>query len=220
MNTIACTKWMIRENWILYLIFLQFLLLMNKNSILHIEKFLGIFHSITIYEKVVIGSDHFHILSNDHKPFLSCFTEKGNLSSASYPAQMKLTEFQKLRVTSTNGKNLSVADVLSHSFTQEEIQLNQRKHKHLSPQIHFAALTDDNQIRPVQYLVKNLVLLPSQKDDCHPILVVFGIDHFSNRNIDRGENIMFKPLDSVSMEALKAFLSDFKNFIWINTKIL
>ena len=133
---------------------------------------------------------------------------------------MKITEFQKLRVTYTNGKNLSVADMLRLSFTQKELQLNQLKHKHFSPQIHFATLTHDNQISPVHYLAKHSVLLPSRKDDCHPILVDFRIDNFSNHNNDKGGNIMFKPLDSFSMEALKAFLSEFKDFVWKNTNLL
>ena len=49
---------------------------------------------------------------------------------------------------------LSVADKLSPSFTQKELQLNQLKHKQLPRQTHFATPTHDNQIKPVHYLVK------------------------------------------------------------------
>ena len=44
----------------------------------------------------------------------------------------------------------------------------------MPPQFHFASLTHDNQIEHVHYLVKHQNVLPSQKDDCHPILADFG----------------------------------------------
>ena len=39
--------------------------------------------------------------------------------------------------------------MLSRSFTQKELQLNQLEHKHLLPRYRFATLTRDNQIKPV-----------------------------------------------------------------------
>ena len=53
---------------------------------------------------------------------------------------MQLTKFSKLKTIHTPGKNLSVAEMLSCSFTKTELQLNQLKHKQLPPQIDFALL--------------------------------------------------------------------------------
>ena len=81
---------------------------------------------------------------------------------------MQLTKFSKLKIIHTPGKNLSVADMLSRSFTKAELQLNQLKHKHLPPQIDFALL-QDNTLKPVHYLIKHEEILPHQKHDSHPI---------------------------------------------------
>ena len=82
---------------------------------------------------------------------------------------MQLTKFSKLKIIHTPGKNLSVADMLSRSFTKAELQLNQLKHKHFPPQIDFALL-QDNTLKPVHYLIKHEEILPHQKHDSHPIL--------------------------------------------------
>ena len=78
---------------------------------------------------------------------------------------MQLTKFSKLKIIHTPGKNLSVADMLSRSFTKAELQLNQLKHKQLPPQTDFALL-QDNTLKPVHYqinmkkfyLIKNMTL--------------------------------------------------------------
>ena len=77
-----------------------------------------------IYEFLIIGSPHPIHIFTDHKPLLHCFTKKGNLSPRFYRAQMQLTKFSKLKIIHTPGKNLSVADMLSRSFTKAELQLN------------------------------------------------------------------------------------------------
>ena len=81
-------------------------------------------------------------------------------------------------------EKLSAAHLLSRSFTQRELRLNQLKHKQLPPQLEFAALTHDVQNKPEHYMVKHETVFPSQKDDCHQILVDFGNYQFSNRNDD------------------------------------
>ena len=108
--------------------------------------------------------------------------------------------------------------MFSRSFTQKEIQQNQPKHRQIRPQIHFATLTCDNQIKPVHYLAKHEKVLPSQKVDCHPILADFGNDQFSMSIIDNGENIRIKPLDSFSFEAVEPFQSQYKRTIMKNTE--
>ena len=105
---------------------------------------------------------------------------------------MQLTKFSKLKIIHTPGKNLSVADLLSRSFTKAELQLNQLKHKHLPPQIDFALL-QNNTLEPVHYLIKHEEILPHQKHDSHPILADYGTDQFSIRINDKGNDIIYTP---------------------------
>ena len=112
------------------------------------REFLGIVHALQIYEFLIIGSSHPIHIFTDHKSLLHCFTKKGNLSPRFYRAPMQLTKFSKLKIIHTPGKNLSVVDMLSRSFTKAELHLNQLKHKHLPPQIDFALL-QDNTLKPV-----------------------------------------------------------------------
>ena len=53
---------------------------------------------------------------------------------------MQLTKFQPLPIIYAKRKNLSVAYMLGHSFTQKELQLKYPKHKQLPPQIAFETL--------------------------------------------------------------------------------
>ena len=142
-----------------------------------------------------IGSDRLFNVLNGHKPILSCFINEANLFPLFYTAQTQLSNFQKLRIGHTKGKNFSVAVLLSLSLSQKNLLPNQLKHKNLPPQVHFATLTPDNQNNPVQSLVKQDTVIPSQKDDCQPILADFGNDLFSFRIEDTGNNITIKPLD-------------------------
>ena len=73
----------------------------------------------------------------------------------------------------TPGKNLTVADMLSRSFTKEQLQIHQLKHKHLPRQIDFS-ITKDNQFKPLHYLGKYEEIKHNQKNDCHPILANYG----------------------------------------------
>ena len=60
------------------------------------------------------------------------------------------TSFTNTSNNPTPGKNLSVADILSQSFTKAELQLNQLKHKQFPPQIDFALLQNGT-FKPVHY---------------------------------------------------------------------
>ena len=60
--------------------------------------------------------------------FCNLFTKNGNLSPRHYRAEMQLIKFSKPKRIHTPGKNLSVADMLSRSFTRAELQMNQHKH--------------------------------------------------------------------------------------------
>ena len=85
------------------------------------RELLGIVHVLRINEYLIIGSPHPIHVFTDHKPLLHCFTKKGNLSPQFYRAQMHLTKFPKLKIIQTPGSNLSVADMLSRSFTKIEL---------------------------------------------------------------------------------------------------
>ena len=173
------------------------------------RELLGIVHALQIYEFIIIGSPHPIHVFTDHKPLLHCFTKKGNLSPRFYRAQMQLTKFSKLKIIHTPGKNLSVADLPSRSFTKEELQINQLKHKHLPPQIDFTIL-QNNKLQPVHYLIKHEEVLPHQKHDSHPILADYGTDQFSLRINDKGNDIIVKPLNSFSFNAITPFQTKFK----------
>ena len=156
---------------------------------------------LQIYEFLNIGPPHPIHIFTDHKPLLHCFTKKGNLSPRFYRAQMQLTNFLNLKIIHTPGKSLSVADMLSRSFTKTELQINQLKHKQLPPQIDFAIL-QNNTLKPVHYLIKHEEILPHQKHDSHPILADYGTDPISIRINDKGNDIVVKPLQSFSFKSI------------------
>ena len=167
----------------------------QKLSILDRE-LLAIVYALQIhFEFLIIGSPHPIYIFTDHKPLLHCFAKKGNLSPRIYRAQMQLTKFSKLKIIHTPGKNLTVADMLSRTFTKEQLQVHQLRHKQLPPQIDFSIMKD-NQLKPVNYLVKHEEIKYNQKNDCHPILADYGDDQFSIRINHKGEDIHIKSLDS------------------------
>ena len=130
---------------------------------------------------------------------------------------MQLTKFSKLKKIHTPGKYLSVADMVSRSFTKAELQLNQLKHKQLPPQFDFALLQNGT-LQPVQYLIKHEEILPYQKHDSHPILADYGTDKFSIRINDKGNDIVVKPLHSFSFKSVTPFQTKFKTPIKKNNK--
>ena len=132
---------------------------------------------------------------------------------------MQLTKLSKLKNIHTPGKNLSVADMLSRSFTKAELQLNQLKHKQLPPQIYFALLQKYT-LKPVHYLIKHEEKLPHQKHDSHPILADCGTDQFSIHINDKGNDIVVKPLQSFSFKSVTPFQTKFKTSIKKNNKTL
>ena len=132
---------------------------------------------------------------------------------------MQLTKFSKLKIIHTPGKNLSVADMLSRSFKEAELQLNHLKHKQLPPQIDFALLQDGT-LETVHYLIKHEEILPHQKHDSHPILADCGTDQFSIRINDKGNDIVVKPLQSFSFKSITPFQTKNKTPIKKNNKTL
>ena len=117
---------------------------------------------------------------------------------------MQITKFSKLKIIHTPGKNFIVADMLSGTFTKEQLQLHPLRHKQLPPQIDFSIMKD-NQLKPVHYLVKHEEIKHNQKNDSHHTLAEYGEDHFSIRINNKGEDIHIKPLDSFSFQSFVPF---------------
>ena len=122
---------------------------------------------------------------------------------------MQLTKFSKLKIIHTPGKNLTVADKLSLTFTKEQLPIHHLRHKQLPPQIDFSIMKD-NQLKLVHYLVKHEEIIYNQKDDCHPILADYGEDQFSIRINNKGEDIHIEPLHSFSFQSIVPFESKYK----------
>ena len=99
------------------------------------RELLAIVYALHRYEFLIIGSPHPLCIFTDHKPLLHCFAEKGNLSPRFYRAPMLLTKFSKIKSFILLEKNLTVADMLSRTFTKEPLQIHQLRHKQLPPQI-------------------------------------------------------------------------------------
>ena len=102
--------------------------------------------------------------------------------------------------------------MLIRTFFQEKLQLNHGKHKQLAPQVLFATLTQDDQIKfkPVHCLVKHETVLPSLKNDCHPGPAHIGKDQFLIGNDNEGEIIVIKTLDFFSFDAVQPIQVPFK----------
>ena len=156
------------------------------------RELLAIVYEVQIYEFLIIGSPHPIYIFTDHKPLLDYFAKKGNLSPRFHRAQMQLTKFSKLKVIHTPGRYSTVADMLSRTFTKEQLQIYQLRDKQLPPQIDFSIM-EDNQLKPVQYSVKHEEIKYNQKNDCHPLLADYGEDQFSIRINNKGEDIHKNP---------------------------
>ena len=130
------------------------------------------------------GSDLSINILKDPKPNFSCSAEKGNLSPKNNFCPNTIDKVLKTSQYLHERKSFSVADLLSRSFFQEQLQLNHVKEQ-LPPQILFTTLTHDDQIKlkSVQWLFKHETVLPSLKDDCHP-----GLAHFGNHQFPDDDN--------------------------------
>ena len=99
--------------------------------------------------------------------------------------------------------------MLSRTFTKEQLQIHQIRHKQLAPQIEFSIMKD-KQLKPVHYLVKHEEVKYNQKNDCQPIPADYGEDQFPIRLNNKGEDMHIKPLDSFSFQSFVPFESKYK----------
>ena len=75
-------------------------------------------------------------------------------------------------------------------------------------------------LKPVHYLIKHKETPPHQKHDSNPILADYGTDQFSIRIVDKGNDIVVKPLQSFSFKSVTPFQTKFKTPIKKNNKTL
>ena len=99
--------------------------------------------------------------------------------------------------------------MLSRSFTKDEVQLNQLKHKHLPPHIDFAILQYKT-MKPLHYSIKQEEVSPHQKHDSHPILADYDTDQVSIHINDKGKDFVIKPFNSFSFKYVTPFQTKFK----------
>ena len=72
----------------------------------------AILYALSEYEFLIQGSKHPIILYTDHKPILFLFTQKNKPNQRVYKFQLILTKFPNLHIIWTEGKNLSLPDLL------------------------------------------------------------------------------------------------------------
>ena len=67
-----------------------------------------------------------------------------------------------------------------------------------SPHIDFLQLKNDNNLKPIHYLIKHEDVFPTQKNDSPLILADYGDDQFTLRIQDKGNVVKYTPLGSFS----------------------
>ena len=95
-----------------------------KNSIQKLStldrELLAIVYALEKHDFLIIGSPHPIYIFTDQKPLLHSFAKKG--SPRFSRAQMQLTNFSKLKIIHTPGKNLTAADMLSRTFLKNNFK--------------------------------------------------------------------------------------------------
>ena len=77
----------------------------------------AIIYALSEYEFLIQGSKHPIILYTDHKPILFLFTQKNKPNHRVYKFQLILIKFPNFNTVWTEGKKLSLPDLLSCSLT-------------------------------------------------------------------------------------------------------
>ena len=105
------------------------------------------------------------------------FTRKRNLTPRHNKVQMLLTKLSILQIVHSAGTNLIVADMLSRDFSQITNEMCQLQQKTLPPLIEFIQLKPNNSLKQIPCLVDHEVVLTTQTNDFHPILMVMINSH-------------------------------------------
>ena len=95
--------------------------------------------------------------------------------------------------------------MFSRNFSSINSNSCQLQHKTLPPHIEFAQVTPNNTLTEFHYLAQHEEILPTQKNDSHPILADYGSQKYTLRNNDNGNTFKYTPLDSFSFKSVLPF---------------
>ena len=84
------------------------------------------------------------------------------------------------------------------------------RHKTISPHTEFLHLKRNISLKQVHYLVEQEKVLPTQKNDCHPVLVDYDDDQFTLRSQDKGNTFTYFPLNYFSFQSVSPFSNKYK----------
>ena len=108
----------------------------QKMSTMHRE-LCGIVSALQTHKHLIIGSPAPIYVYCDHNPILYLWERRGKLSHRFFRYQLIITQFQKLKIIWTPGKNLAFPDILSRNLSLKEINKQQLKHKRIPKEIKF-----------------------------------------------------------------------------------
>ena len=108
----------------------------QKMSTMHRE-LCGIVSALQTHKHLIIGSPAPIYVYCDHNPILYLWARRGKLSHRFFRYQLIITQFQKLKIIWTPGKNLAFPDILSRNLSLKEINKQQLKHKRIPKEIKF-----------------------------------------------------------------------------------
>ena len=109
----------------------------------------AIIYALSEYEFFIKGSKHPVILYTDHKPILSLFNQKNKPNHRVYKFQLILMKFTNLHIVRTEGKNLSLPDLLSRSLTTTTQDENRLRTVEIPEKIKFF-ITHNPNTQPIQ----------------------------------------------------------------------
>ena len=89
---------------------------------------------------------------------------------------IKVSNFQ---IIHTPGTNRTVADMLSRDFSEINNKICQIQHKTVPIHIDFIELKPSNSLNQIHYLVTHEVVLLTERNFAHPILVDYSDDQFT-----------------------------------------
>ena len=136
----------------------------QKMSNLHRE-LCGIVSAVQTYEHYIIRSPFFFYLYCTHKPILSLWGRKRQLSHRFFRYHVIITKFQNLRIIWTPGSNLAFPDILSRNITIEEYHMHQLQHKRIPRDIELL----DEKGTPVSYQIQHEDNPNNTCNDFYPI---------------------------------------------------
>ena len=174
------------------------------------RELLAIVYALQIYEFLILGSPHPIYILQITNLYYTVLPKRETLAQDFIEHKCHSQRFQNSKLFTPLEKNLTVADMLPRTFTKKQLQIHQVRHKQLPPQINFSIMKD-NQLKPVQYLMKHEEIKYNKKTIATQLsLTMEKINFYSIRINNKGEDIHIKPLDSFSFQFIVPFESKYK----------